>query len=172
MYGGLNYNPIAEFANLYNVYDAVSLLELPVPIFQPTDIPVPWCNTLWSCKREYWEALSLHIGSLAILDRNRRLFTRVVYQEIPALDVCCTTHKATIQLHSFGVDSNRLYGFFAPTSLTFGNRPVFLAREPRQETVKMASLLFSDNTDVSALVRLSELKETYDEGNPADAASD
>lgn len=168
VYGGLTYNPIQEFANLNNAQDAVTLLTLPDNIFDPRVLPDPWCRLLWSCKREYWEALSLHMGSLAILDRDRRRFTRVVYQEIPALDIGRTAQASTFPLHSFGVDSNVLYGFFAPTVLAFANRPVFVPNHPRPETERMAQLLFREDCDISALVRQAELRETFDENNSQD----
>jgi len=141
LYGRLHHNPVQEYINEANISrDVVALLPLDVPLFG--DLPQPWASLLWACKKEHWKGLSLHIGSLGLLDRDERTLTRVVYQEFQAPDIIArrTGKLQNFQLSAFGADCSHGYYLFLPAEDTLG-LPRLVALGPEPTTVALASTL-------------------------------
>src|SRR4051812_4391738 len=75
MYGGLDFNPINEWVNVYDNSPEVTVFQLETPILTMHGVN-QWDNTLWAVPNQLWPSLSLHIGALALIDRLKQTLTR------------------------------------------------------------------------------------------------
>lgn len=149
LYGGLDFNPINEWTNMWNRPEqVVFILELGKPVLnlstelEGTD---KFNCVLWAVEKEYSGGLFRHIASLAIVNRSTKMFTKVVCQEFTALDVAAIGKKrtmttATFKLTTFSVDSNKGCLAFVPHY-----RPYLKLLPARKETVNLANAIFRDS---------------------------
>lgn len=148
LYGGLSINPVNEWVNVQDRPSVVYRLDLPTPVFD-MKMGVKFDCMLWAVEKEYWPSLSLHIGSLALIDKSKKRLTRVIHQDIPILDInkfdISATTVPTATISTFSVDSNHECIAFAPPKDFLTNRVILKRYNPREETVKMAEALFAES---------------------------
>jgi hypothetical protein len=138
LFGGLEHNPVQEWLNIHKHGQVVYIFKLDLPVIHIGKGP-EWDRTLWAVEKEYWPSLSLHIGSIALIDRRQKRLVRTICQDLPILDVAARTpSKCTIT--TFGVDSNLGCIAFAPAP-HISKQPYIKFHPPREETIKLASAL-------------------------------
>ncbi len=144
VYGGLSFNPIQEWINLHNHPQVVFILALDKPILNlRTNNSLD--SVLWAVEKPYWESLSLHIGSMAFINRDKHVFTRVVCQCIPVVDVQSKAlAPARVDIYTFSIDSNK--GMYVLQPL-IGENPSVIYMQPSEETTKLSKALFNYNED-------------------------
>lgn len=145
IYSGIDFNPIQEWINFNNFPQIVFIIKLDTPFISCHSLP-EWDCTLWAVEKNYWDSLALHIGSTALIDRTKKLFTRVICQKIPIIDVVAISKQQIISdipkvdIYVFGVDSNIACIATLP-------EPARLTRIiARDDTVKLANNLFAEIT--------------------------
>lgn len=152
LYGGLDFNPVHEWINLYNTPQEVYVFPLEAPILNMGGV-APWENILWAVAKEHWASLSLHLGTLALLDRMHNRLTRTICQAISVID-CAAINKVqitdkvpTVLIYTFGVDANDRCLVFLPANNLLVDRPVLKRMPPLDETRKLAAALFTNQSD-------------------------
>ncbi len=140
-HGDLKLNPVQEWINLYNMPQVVFVLLLDTPILEIHSHP-KWDCMLWAVERSKWASLSLHIGTIALIDRASKTFTSVICQEIPIRDVKLNMHKLeTVNIYTFSPSTNKCcYSFKVSDSKLI--RPTLTARAPLPDNLKFANALF------------------------------
>lgn len=155
LYGGLTFNPVQEWINLHNMPQCVFIVPMPMRVFNLADTTLgetKWDKILWAVEKEYWERLALHIGSIGLIDRGKKLFSRGLCQAIPVVDVAAVdkmqvlpTQLPTVEIFVFGVDSNRgCIAFPRPKNLLV-ELPRLVNHGTLPETARMAKALFENN---------------------------
>jgi hypothetical protein len=143
--GGLEHNPVQEWINLAGHKQIVFIFPTPAPVLHIGKEPI-WDHTLWAVEKEHWPSLSLHIGSIALIDRAKKRLTRVICQEIPISDVAAKPVDGklpSVTITTFAVDSNLGCIAFALPSRFQHSRPYLKFYPPREETLKLANRLLS-----------------------------
>jgi hypothetical protein len=154
MYGDLEHNPVQEWINLYNRDQVVFIIQLPVPVIQlNSNSEHKLDSVIWAARREEWPKLASHIGTIALVDHNKKRFTRVICQKIPILDVNTVnnltdvTTPPSVILHTFSVDCNLYCVVFNPANNLFVDRPTLVKLSPIEETRKFANAIFEYAAD-------------------------
>jgi hypothetical protein len=154
LYGGLEHNPIQEWLNLFKHGEVVAIMQLPAPVVQlspPGDHKLD--SVLWAVQLPYWSKLAMHIGSIGLMDRGRKRFTRVVCQEVPIADVAALDNIVlantfpTVTIVTFGVDSTAGCIVFEPAGNLIVERPTLRAMPPREATLKLGRAIFHEHED-------------------------
>ncbi len=154
LFGGLDMNPVQEWINLYDHQQVVFILPLEQPIFQFRRTESSrFESVLWAVQKEFWSSLAMHIGSIGIVDRTKKVFSRVICQEIPVLDVnalsndtvCVEVPSALV--YTFSVDSSKGCLAFVPATKLGVDKPRLTYRPPREETLRLAKALFKEEND-------------------------
>jgi hypothetical protein len=165
LYGGLEHNPVQEWINAHGHGQIVFIFPVPSPIFRMRADPI-WDHTLWAVEKEHWPSLSLHVGSVALIDRGKQTVTRVICQEIPVFDVAAKQRlgpPGKITVTTFSPDSNLACAHFVPAGLLQGGRPALQVYPPRKETVKFANALLSFSTNPYQGIQKPPWEQTADE---------
>jgi hypothetical protein len=116
LYGGLTHNPVQEWINIHNVPPCVHICKLPRPILRTNLLDLStrtvWDRTVWAVERPRWPSLLGHLGAMALVDRGRHAYTRVLVQDIPVVDVlrqdaAVLTELPFVNITAFSIDSNK-----------------------------------------------------------------
>jgi hypothetical protein len=150
LYGGLTHNPIQEWINLFNHTKVVHIVQLPAPVVRviPGQDSI-FDSILWMVEKSLWSKLAMFIGGMGLLDREKKMFTRPVCQELPVLDTpalasnSVTTRIPTTTIYAFGVDGSNACLAFSPAKDLMLDRPTLYRLPPREETLTLARALLS-----------------------------
>lgn len=135
IYGGLEFNPIKEWINNKEERGkAVCMVPCQKPLFDLGTDSI-FARVLWAVEKEYWEHLKLHIGSIALLNREQKLYSTAICQELQIPDINNKESKQ-ITVFTFGVNSNKGILAFVP-----GTMPKLTTYPADKEIIKHADTL-------------------------------
>lgn len=166
MYGGMEHNPVQEWLNTRLPGEVIFFLPLPKPAFiMRLDLQSSiWDRLLWAVEKEFWPELSLHLGSMAFINKKTQILSKSMCQEIQIQDINAYGYMPnstdgtmrTLSVYVFTVDSS--VGCYAmqpnPPFL-----PNMVIMEAFKETKRLAKALFGYETDPYAAVEREQEDE-------------
>jgi len=175
MSGWLPVNVIREHLNRIGRTDGVWLLPLNHPVFDLGTDPTQkfWANKLMACEKSLWDdsgknkeqSLYFAIATAGFINRERRMYGRVLCQDIPTVDVielhrheCLPYQCPMFDVVTFSIDSNIGVLAFEPAVNPPLDLPKLVRKDPLPETIALAEA-FLQNADRPFEVAEAVLKE-------------
>lgn len=165
LYGGLEHNPVQEWINTNHHKQIVFIMELERPFlslgkgFEKSE------RTLWMVEKEHWPSLALHIGSMAMIDRQRNSFTTVACQELPVPDVVAKSNS-TVNIFAFVPDGSKGCIALEPGTALTGRRPFMKFHPPTPKVAKLGAALLANKPDPYQHVQPLPWEEKNEDRDP------
>lgn len=148
LYGEWPTNPVLEYVTQHSECQAQQL-ELPGPIFSGFG---EWNRRVLLCPRDTWEGLCSYIKMSSYLDRDKRRYRRVIWQQIPVPDCLAIQMDGTLSpppvvtVFVFGVNGEANEVAMRPPGKG-GSLLLFhpYAYPPNSEAVKLAEAFFRED---------------------------
>jgi hypothetical protein len=130
------------------------VITLPKPVFvglrhrgNPS-----WNYRIMACPRDTWPGLYNYLAKLGGINRDRRLFHRMLPQQLPVPDTLALERKAVlpspvpmVDVVTFGLDGNTRQVYFTPAINPPMDLPTVRTCPPDQKTVRLAEAHFAES---------------------------